>query len=77
LKALIVNRFGDFALYTAILIIFLTFKTLNFYTIFALNNVFTAVTFDIVGFQINIVELICLFLFIGAVGKSAQVGLHV
>jgi proton-translocating NADH-quinone oxidoreductase chain L len=77
LKALIVNRFGDFALYTAILIIFLTFKTLNFYTIFALNDVFTAVTFDIVGFQINIVELICLFLFIGAVGKSAQVGLHV
>lgn len=77
LKALIVNRFGDFALYTAILIIFLTFKTLNFYTIFAVNDIFTNVNFEFFGVQINIIELICLFLFIGAVGKSAQVGLHV
>lgn len=77
LKALIVNRFGDFALYTAILIIFLTFKTLNFYTIFALVETFANTTINLLYLQIPVVELLCLFLFIGAVGKSAQVGLHV
>lgn len=77
LKALIVNRFGDFALYTAILIIFLTFKTLNFYTIFALTDTFINNNIEIFGFSVSLVELICIFLFIGAVGKSAQVGLHV
>lgn len=77
LKALIVNRFGDFALYTAILIIFLTFKTLNFYTIFALTDTFINNNIEVFGFSVSLVELICIFLFIGAVGKSAQVGLHV
>jgi len=77
LKALIVNRFGDFALYTSILIIFLTFKTLNFYTIFALTDVSGNTDINLLGFNIPVIELICIFLFIGAVGKSAQIGLHV
>jgi len=77
LKALIINRFGDFALYSAIVLIFYVFKTTSFYAIFPIAYTAADLNFKILTLSIPALELICFFLFIGAVGKSAQVGLHV
>lgn len=77
LKAVIVNRIGDFAVYIAMLLIFLTFKSLSFYSVFALGSYFEHVSVSIFGYNFLILNLICFFLFMGAVGKSAQVGLHI
>lgn len=65
-KAFIINKIGDLFLLTGIAIIFMLFHTIEFST---LNNL---------SFQTpeNMIELIAFFLFMGAVGKSAQVGLH-
>ena len=72
IKAMILNRIGDFSLVIGILLIFLNFKTIDYSVVtvmvpFFINN-------NILGF--NLLDLIGFFLFIGAVGKSAQLGLH-
>lgn len=74
---MIINRFGDFAVYMAILLIFFTFKTFSFYAVFPLCYKFSDYTFSFLGFNLNMLTVIGSFLFLGAVGKSAQVGLHV
>jgi NADH:ubiquinone oxidoreductase subunit 5 (subunit L)/multisubunit Na+/H+ antiporter MnhA subunit len=77
LKALIINRIGDFGLLIGILLTFLFFRSINFETIFTLAPYFCHKTIIIGKYEIQIVFLITLFLFIGSVGKSAQFGLHV
>ena len=76
IKAFIVNRVGDFGLAIGIFIIFLIFGTLNFEEIFAEVSNFTKTNLSIFGREYNAITLICVFLFIGAMGKSAQFFLH-
>ena len=76
IKAFIVNRVGDFGLAIGIFIIFLIFGTLNFEEIFAEASNFTKTNLSIFGREYNAITLICVFLFIGAMGKSAQFFLH-
>jgi len=76
LKAVIVNRIGDFCLYFAILLIFYNFKTLDFYVIFSNIYMFSHTCLVFFGFKIFLLDLISFFLFFAAMGKSAQVGLH-
>jgi proton-translocating NADH-quinone oxidoreductase chain L len=76
LKAVFVNRFGDFFLGMGIIIIFYLFKSLDFGVIFSLVHSYNNVCIDFMGFSINLLNLAALFLFLGAVGKSAQLGLH-
>jgi len=70
---------GDFGLVLGLLSIFYVFKSFDYNTVFTLvpflSNyiVFTIPFFDT---NVNILVFICIFLFIGAVGKSAQLGLH-
>ena len=76
LKALIVNRIGDFALSIGIFITFYTFKSLNYLVIFPLIPLFLDNFLVFLNFKFHNLTLIAIFLFFGAVGKSAQLGLH-
>ncbi len=78
IKAMVVNRIGDFGLALGIFGIYMVFKTIDFTTVFAMvPAVFEAnETFNICGFELPALTTISLLLFVGAVGKSAQIGLH-
>jgi NADH:ubiquinone oxidoreductase subunit 5 (subunit L)/multisubunit Na+/H+ antiporter MnhA subunit len=65
MKAIIVNKFSDFFLYFALLLIFLNFKTLDYITLFSTVKLLSCNN-----------SMICLGILVGAVGKSAQIGLH-
>jgi NADH-quinone oxidoreductase subunit L len=77
MKAFIVNRVGDFGLIIAIALIYNCFGSVEFSTVF--DNVKNHLndSFVLFGSQINMIDAICILLFIGAMGKSAQIGLHV
>nr|YP_010199853.1 NADH dehydrogenase subunit 5 [Hydropuntia urvillei]UAD89861.1 NADH dehydrogenase subunit 5 [Hydropuntia urvillei] len=76
IKALIVNRIGDFGLSLGILTAFYTFRSIDYFTIFSLSPLFVDYTLNFGGFYFSSITLIGIFLFIGAIGKSAQLGLH-
>ena len=76
IKAFIVNRVGDFGLAIGIFLIFFYFGTINFKEVFNLAPQFVEKNIIFLGFTTSIITLICLFLFIGAMGKSAQFLLH-
>ena len=76
IKAFIVNRIGDFGLAIAIFLIFFFFGTINFDEVFQATSQFTEKKIVFFGFESNLLTLICVFLFIGAMGKSAQFLLH-
>jgi NADH-quinone oxidoreductase subunit L len=76
IKAFIVNRVGDFGLAIGIFIIFFYFGTINFKEVFDLAPQFSEKNLVFFGFESSLITLICLFLFIGAMGKSAQFLLH-
>src|SRR5512140_2429495 len=78
IKAFVVNRVGDFGFVLAVLLIFLTFSTLDFSEVF--GSVWTSVTdqtYHLFGGEISVITLIALLLFLGATGKSAQLPLYV
>jgi len=76
IKAMIINRIGDFCLIIAILILFVNFKAVDYATIASLAPLFKMQTVNFLNMDFNIISLVCIFLFFGAVGKSAQLGLH-
>lgn len=76
IKALLVNRVGDFGLIIGISLIFVLFKSLNYFVVFPLVGLYTNDIFIFFDYEFNAINLICFFIFIGAVGKSAQIGLH-
>jgi NADH-ubiquinone oxidoreductase chain 5 len=76
IKAMVVNRVGDFGLALGIFSIFLVFKSVDYSVVFSLIPYFSNYDLLFLNVNINIVTLIGLLLFIGAVGKSAQLGLH-
>jgi NADH-quinone oxidoreductase subunit L len=75
-KAFIVNRVGDFGFALGILAIFTVFKTLDFNAVFAAAPAIAGKTFLFGSWHVDILTTICLLLFMGAMGKSAQLGLH-
>ena len=76
IKAMIVNRIGDFSLIIGILILFVNFKSVDYATVAVLAPFFKYETINFLNVNFPILPLVCVFLFIGAVGKSAQLGLH-
>jgi len=75
-KAFLVNRVGDFGLALGIMTAFVIFGSVEFDIIFASAADYKDTVFNFVGFEIHALTLLCLLLFMGAVGKSAQLGLH-
>jgi NADH-quinone oxidoreductase subunit L len=76
-KAFIVNRFGDFGFGLGVILIFLTFGSLEYLKVFSDAGSVIGQSINIFGFDVDTITLICLLLFCGAVGKSAQIPLHV
>ena len=76
MKAFIVNRVGDFGFALGIMAVFFVFKSIEFDVVFAQVPEMTNHYMNFLGFQVHSLTLICTLLFIGAMGKSAQLFLH-
>ena len=76
IKAFIVNRVGDFGFALGIFAVYLMFQTVDFSTIFAAAQGKADATLVVFGGEFHALTVICLLLFVGAMGKSAQLGLH-
>ena len=76
IKAFIVNRVGDFGFALGIFAVFTVFGTISFDTIFASAPDQVGKTMEFLGYQVDTMTTICLLLFVGAMGKSAQFLLH-
>jgi NADH-quinone oxidoreductase subunit L len=77
LKAFLVNRVGDFGFILGIALILYWTGSLDYATVFKSTGIMAAHTMQLFGQPVNVVTVICILLFIGAMGKSAQVPLHV
>ena len=76
MKAFVVNRVGDFGFLIGLAILFYYAGSLNFDVIFSLNEQLSLSTFSIFNKEFNVLNTACFFLFMGAMGKSAQLFLH-
>ena len=76
IKAFLVNRVGDFGLAVGIFLIFYYFGTVNYSEVFVKAAELTDKEINFLGFNSNLITLVCLALFIGAMGKSAQFFFH-
>ena len=76
IKAFVVNRVGDFGFALGIFLIFYLFGTVNYNEVFLLVPQFIDKNISFLGMNVGAIDLICMLLFIGAMGKSAQFLLH-
>ena len=76
IKAMLINRIGDFCLLIGIMLIFVYFKAVDYATVAVLSPFFKGKVINFLNFDVDLLSIICIFLFLGAVGKSAQLGLH-
>jgi len=76
IKAFIVNRVGDFGFAIGIFLIFFFYGTVNYNEVFQQTPLLLQKEIIFLGIQFNLITLICLLLFMGAMGKSAQILLH-
>ena len=76
IKAFLVNRIGDFGFALGIFATFMIFGTVQFDAVFAAVPEQVGKTFTFLSWELDVLNTICILLFIGAMGKSAQVPLH-
>jgi NADH-quinone oxidoreductase subunit L len=76
IKAFVVNRVGDFGFALGIFAVFVIFGSLDFDTVFGKAPGTTHEVMNFLGWQVPALTLACILLFVGAMGKSAQLGLH-
>lgn len=77
IKAFVVNRVGDFAFIIGVLALIFYVGSVDFATTFNAAQTLATNYINFFGFELPIVEVIAMFLFVGCMGKSAQIGLHV
>lgn len=75
-QAIILNRIGDFGLMLGLIFLYLVFNTLDFDIIFNIASEFGNSSIFLFNYPLKILNLAALFLLIGVMGKSAQIGLH-
>jgi NADH-quinone oxidoreductase subunit L len=81
-KAFIVNRVGDFGFMLGLLLVWYSFGSLDYHEVFSRAHESAGDVMNLLGpfggtWDVSVLTLICILLFTGAVGKSAQVPLHV
>jgi NADH-quinone oxidoreductase subunit L len=76
IKAFIVNRVGDFGFALGIMGVFMVFRSVDFATVFGAAPSMVGTSIDFLGMKVDTMTTLCLLLFVGAMGKSAQIGLH-
>lgn len=76
IKAFVVNRIGDVGFILGMLTLFNVFGTLDFSTIFELMEGHQHDMFSFLGMNVHVLTLASIMFFVGAMGKSAQIGLH-
>ncbi len=77
IKAFVVNRVGDFAFIIGIVMIALYTGSIDFEHVFVLSENLAHTDLEIFGCNFIVLDVICLMLFLGCMGKSAQIGMHV
>jgi len=76
IKAFVVNRVGDFGFALGIFAVFMMFESVHLDTIFAAAEGKKDMVINVFGTDFHALTITCLLLFVGAMGKSAQLGLH-
>jgi len=77
IQAMVVNRIGDVGLALAMFVCYITFKSIDYSTMFAMAHTVKDESILLLSFfEVNNLTLIGILLLIGATGKSAQLGLH-
>jgi NADH-quinone oxidoreductase subunit L len=76
IKAFIVNRVGDFGFALGVFGVFAVFNTIKLDAVFAAAPTAAGNTMTFLGYEVDILTCLCLLLFMGAMGKSAQFLLH-
>lgn len=82
IKAILMNRIGDYGILIGLILIFFFYESFDYNTVFttiianSLNVTKTNITIFLTNFNITSLDFIAIFLFIGCMGKSAQFGLH-
>ncbi|MEB3702314.1 NADH-quinone oxidoreductase subunit L [Candidatus Bealeia paramacronuclearis] len=76
IKAFIVNRVGDVGFALGICTVIVIFGTSDFVSVFGMADEYINLNFNFLGFEVHALTIATLLLFIGAMGKSAQLGLH-
>jgi NADH-quinone oxidoreductase subunit L len=76
IKAFVVNRVGDFGFSLGIMAVYYIFDSVQFDPVFAAAASKVGMHFTFLGTQADMLSTCCLLLFVGAMGKSAQLGLH-
>ncbi|MGB0921249.1 MAG: NADH-quinone oxidoreductase subunit L [Alphaproteobacteria bacterium] len=76
IKAFVVNRVGDFGFALGIFALFMVTGSVEYDAAFEAAAALQGMTFEFIGMQVDVLTTICLLLFVGAMGKSAQLFLH-
>ena len=76
IKAFVINRVGDFGFALGIFLIFYLFGTVNYSEVFLQIPQIIDKQIMFLGIDVKAIDLICILLFVGAMGKSAQIFLH-
>ena len=76
IKAMLVNRISDLILLLGILTIFYNVRSIEFFSIFASISILKDFHFIFLNYSLSIIDVACILIFIGAMGKSAQIFLH-
>jgi NADH-quinone oxidoreductase subunit L len=76
LKSMILNRIGDFGLLLGVVMIYYFFGSTEYSIVFALSHYMNSMMFNFLNFHVSVISFIAILLFLGAMGKSAQFGLH-
>nr|YP_010394673.1 NADH dehydrogenase subunit 5 [Phytophthora quercina]DAZ89110.1 TPA_asm: NADH dehydrogenase subunit 5 [Phytophthora quercina] len=76
IKAMLINRISDLILLLGVLTIFYNIRTIEYFSTFAAISIVKDFKFIFFNYILSIIDVACILIFIGAMGKSAQIFLH-